>query len=215
MAFLLTFAFIVYVLLALLLWGTTTNIEDLVLPLQITAPAYAQMAHRGHNIDNSTTPTNSEGLDAMLRDNTPTTFSARGPISSLVITVPESHFNITNAFKVILTGAWNLTVNDGNVVNFGIKFIASPMDGSGSHIHEITDFRLYNNGEPIRLTDDNSLSINGTADIKINDAVVWENADISISISKGNIFTFDPNDVDTENHFGDQQVYGIISRLIP
>jgi hypothetical protein len=210
LAFLLIFAFNVCVLLGLLLWGTTTSIEDLVFPLQITAPAYAQMAH---HIDNSTTSNNSEGLDAMLQDYTPTTFSARGPISSLVITVPESHFNITNAFKVVLTGAWNLTVNDGNVVNFAIKFIASPMDGSGSHIHEITDFRPYNNGEPIRLTDDNSLSINGTADIKINDAVVWENADISISFSKGNIFTFDPNDVDTENHFGDQQVYGIISRL--
>jgi hypothetical protein len=30
------------------------------------------------------------------------TFSAIGTISSLVITVPESGFNITNAFKVIL-----------------------------------------------------------------------------------------------------------------
>ncbi|MGH9999664.1 MAG: hypothetical protein ACRD6Q_00415 [Nitrososphaeraceae archaeon] len=30
------------------------------------------------------------------------TFSAIGQISSLVITVPESNFNITNIFKVIL-----------------------------------------------------------------------------------------------------------------
>ena len=33
-----------------------------------------------------------------------TTFSFIGAISSKVITVPENEFNITNAFKVILTG---------------------------------------------------------------------------------------------------------------
>lgn len=210
MTFLATLAFGVCILLAVQFSGTTIIVEDLVLPFQITASVYAQMAH---HTDNSTIPSNSEGFDAALQDNTTSTFSARGPISSLVITVPESQFNITNAFKVILTGAWNLTVNDGNVVDFAITFIASPMDGSRPHIHEITDFRPYNNEEPIRLTDDNSLSINGTADIKINDDVVWENADISISISKGNTFTFDPDDIDTENHFGAQQVYGIIGRL--
>jgi hypothetical protein len=37
-------------------------------------------------------------------------FSAIGTISSLVITVSESEFKITNAFKVILTGEWNLSV---------------------------------------------------------------------------------------------------------
>ncbi len=48
------------------------------------------------------------------------TFSAIGTISSLVITVPESAagFNITNAFKVILAGEWNLSVHKGNVTNF-------------------------------------------------------------------------------------------------
>jgi hypothetical protein len=95
------------------------------------------------------------------------------------------------------------------VVDFAIKFIASPMEGSRPNVHQITNFRPYNNEEPIRLTDDNSLSTNGTADIKINDAVVWKNADVSTSISKGSTFTFDPDDVDTENHFGDQQVYVI------
>jgi hypothetical protein len=67
--------------------------------------------------------------------NTQDTFSAIGQISSLVITVPEYNFNITNAFKVILTGEWTLSVNKGNVTNFLTNFLASPMDGSKSHIH--------------------------------------------------------------------------------
>jgi hypothetical protein len=67
---------------------------------------------------------------------------------------------------------------------------------------------------PIRLSEDNSVVIRGTADIKINGVIIWDQADISISISNGNIFNIDPDDVDTENHFGDQQVYGIVTRLI-
>jgi hypothetical protein len=71
------------------------------------------------------------------------TFSAIGTISSLVITVPESAagFNITNAFKVILTGEWNLSVHKGNVTNFAANFLASPMDGTKPHIHQITNFK--------------------------------------------------------------------------
>ena len=210
LAFSLTLAFGAYMLLAVLLWGTTISIDNSILPSQIRA-VYAQTTDR---ITHSPTSSNSEDLDAALENSATSTFSATGPISSLVITVPESDFNITSAFKVILTGRWNLTVNNGNVTDFAVQFIASPMDGSRPHVHQITDFRPYNNEKPITLTEDNSSSVNGTADIKINDSVVWENADVSISISKGNIFIFDPNDVDTDNHFGDQQVYGIVARLI-
>lgn len=141
-------------------------------------------------------------------------FSAIGQISSLVITVPDSDFNITNAFKVILTGEWNLSIRNGSVTNFDVNFLASPMDGRGTHVHQISNFKPYGNDMPIRLSEDNSVVIRGTADIKINGVIVWDQADISISISNGNIFNIDPDDADTENHFGDQQVYGIVTRLI-
>ena len=145
------------------------------------------------------------------------TFSAIGQISSLVITVPESDFNITNLFKVILTGEWTLSVNKGNVTNFSTNFLASPMDGSKSHIHQITNFKLENDSKKaivVQLTPDNSLSINGTADIKINGQTIWNTVGISISISKGSTITIDPDDEDTSNHFGEQQVYGIVTKLI-
>ena len=143
-----------------------------------------------------------------------TTFSAIGQISSLVITVREPDFNITNAFKVILTGEWNLSVNDGEVTNFSVNLLASPMDGSKPHMHQIVNLNTYDDEEPISLSEDKNLLINGTADIKINGVLVWDNADISISISNGNTFNIDPNDMDTQNHFGDQQVFGIVTRLI-
>ena len=137
-----------------------------------------------------------------------------GQISSLIITVREPNFNITNAFKVILTGDWNLDVNNGNVTNFTLNLLASPMDGSTPHIHQITNFRPNNNVEPITLAEDNSVSINGMVDIMENAILAWGNADVSISISKCNTFIFDPDYVDTDNHFAEQQVYGIVTRLI-
>ena len=86
------------------------------------------------------------------------------------------------------------------------------------HIHQITNFSTSEN-KLIQLTssdndNSNSLSINGTADIKINGITIWNDVDLSIIISKGSTITIDPNDKQTDNHFGDQQVYGIVNRLI-
>lgn len=211
----LTFAFGACILLAILCWETTISVDDTPLSKATAAAAgpvaYAQTTDN----TNSATSSNSEDVDAALGNNKNiTTFSAIGQISSLVITVPESGFNITDAFKVILTGEWNLNVRNGNITEFAVNFLASPMDGSKPHIHQITDFRPYDNSvEPIALTRDYNLSVNGTADIKINGVTVWEDADVSISISKGNTFIFDPDDLDTEDHFGDQQIYGIVTGL--
>jgi hypothetical protein len=134
------------------------------------------------------------------------TFSAIGTISSLVITVPEDEFNITNAFNVILTGDWILNVHNGTITNFEANFLASPMDGSMGHIHQITNFSEKEDDRDVIILptsdNNNSLSINGTADIKINGITIWNNAKVSITISKGNTITIDPDDKDTENHFG-------------
>ena len=151
-------------------------------------------------------------------NNRNTTFSAIGTISSLVITVPEDEFNITNAFNVILTGDWILNVHNGTITNFEANFLASPMDGSMGHIHQITNFSEKEDNRDVIILptsdNNNSLSINGTADIKINGITIWNNAKVSITISQGNTITIDPDDKDTENHFGNQQVYGIVNRLI-
>src|SRR5215204_5367641 len=136
----LSFAFGACVLLAILCLEAPMSINNTSSSSK-AATAYAQTRYN----TNSATSSNSEDLDAAVENNkTITTFSAIGQISSLVITVPESSFNITNIFKVILTGEWNLNVNNGNVTDFAVNFLASPMDGSKPHIHQITDFRPYN-----------------------------------------------------------------------
>ena len=163
--------------------------------------------------------TNQKMVDTQSVNSTSKTFSVIGTISSLVITVPQHEFNITNVFKVILTGDWILNVRNGTVTNFETNFLASPIDGSMGHIHQITNFSENEEDRDMIIlppsdNNSNSLSINGTADIKINGITIWNDAGISITISKGNTITIDPDDKDTENHFGNQQVYGIVNRLI-
>jgi hypothetical protein len=46
----------------------------------------------------------------------------------LLITLPQTGFNISNAFKVIISGEWNLNVHKGNVTYFSANLLASPMD---------------------------------------------------------------------------------------
>src|SRR5215216_4169554 len=175
----LTFAFVACILLTILCWETTISVDD-TLSSKATAAAgpvaYAQTTDN----TNSATSSNSEDVDAAVANNKNiTTFSVIGTISSLVITVPESGFNITDAFKVILTGGWNLNVHNGTVTDFTANFLASPMGGSKGHTHQITNFKLDNNNDTrkiIQLTPDNSLSVNGTIDIKINGITVWNNA---------------------------------------
>ena len=158
--------------------------------------------------------TNQKILDTQSVNSTSRTFSVIGTISSLIITVPENEFNITNAFKVILTGDWVLNVHNGTITNFEANFLASPMDGSRGHIHQITNFSTNENVMNQLTPDNNSLSVNGTADIKINGKTIWNNVDLSIIMSNNSTITIDPNDKQTDNHFGDQQVYGIVNRLI-
>jgi hypothetical protein len=141
-------------------------------------------------------------------------FTATGEISSLIITVPEKGFDISTAFKVILTGEWILNVKDGNVANFAANFLASPLDGSRPHTHQIMNFRSNNNGDAVDLQQGNNASLNGKVDIKINGVNVWEDADIEIQILNGNTITIDPDDTDTDGHFGDQTVNGIVTRII-
>jgi len=159
---------------------------------------------------NMTMPASSPDSSAFHKK---TTFSAIGQISSLIITVPDEGFDITDAFKVILTGDWNLSVMKGKITNFAVDFLASPMDGTKPHMHQISNFKSTNK-KSIELTSNGTSLINGTADIKINGQVVWKDAHISVMIANSSTFMLDPNDRDTDNHFGDQSVYGIVTRLI-
>jgi hypothetical protein len=141
------------------------------------------------------------------------TFSAVGTINSLVITVPETGFNVSNAFKVIVSGDWTLNVHKGNVTYFSASLLASPMDSIQPHTHQITDFKP-DKVALIQLTPDNSLSLNGTVDVKVNGMTIWKKVHCSILISKANIMSITLDDKETNGHFGKQPIFGLVTRLM-
>jgi hypothetical protein len=78
------------------------------------------------------------------------------------------------------------------MTNFEVDFLASPMDGRTSHIHQITKFRPYDNYDPIRLTENKSVRVDWISNVKINGIVVWEDAEIQFPSLKATFLVWIP-----------------------
>jgi hypothetical protein len=142
------------------------------------------------------------------------TFYASGEISSLNFE-SNSIMDIANSKKTVLSGHWSLYIIEGYPSFFEADFIAAPSDGGISHTHQIVNL-LYSDTKdnPIYLASDGSVSINGSATIKLNGMDVWKGVKMAISISKGSSITIAIDDIDTEHHFTEQPIYGIVNRLV-
>jgi hypothetical protein len=70
------------------------------------------------------------------------TFSASGDISSLIFVTQKpviatiNPSSLSAATKFVLSGDWNMTVNEGNVTNFAAKFIKVLNDSTKWHTHD-------------------------------------------------------------------------------
>ena len=177
--------------------------------------------NNGHNyyeafaVRNTSSLTTTEPTLASTSEGEDTTFSAVGMINSLIITVPNTGFNISSAFKVIVSGDWSLNVHDGNVTYFSANLLASPMDAIQPHTHQITNFKPEKpENARTQLTPDTSLTLNGTVDVKVNGLTMWKNVHSSISISKANIMSISLDDKETSGHFGKQPIFGLVTRLM-
>jgi hypothetical protein len=177
--------------------------------------------NNGHNyyeafaVRNTSSLTTTEPPLASISRGEDTSFSAVGMINSLIITVPNTGFNISSAFKVIISGDWTLNVHDGNVTYFSANLLASPMDAIQPHTHQITNFKPEKpQNARTQLTPDTSLTVNGTVDVKVNGLTMWKNVHSSISISKANIMSISLDDKETSGHFGKQPIFGLVTRLM-
>ncbi|HKG88624.1 MAG TPA: hypothetical protein VKA95_09885 [Nitrososphaeraceae archaeon] len=148
------------------------------------------------------------------------TFTMSGPIDSLVYVINNdnnntSDANITtlllNSDKFVLSGDWSLSINGGALTNFGANFTKVLANGNRWHTHELINFKTNNN--TIQLSPDESLSLPGTVDVKLNNTIPWNNTKTIINISKGNTITINLNNEDTDNHFIGQPIYGIVKSI--
>ncbi len=153
------------------------------------------------------------------------TFSANGSISSLVFVTHNASKNnldvknatdLDNTKKFILSGEWALKVNNGKATDFDARFTKTLNDGLKWHTHVISNFKSIdegvknNNISSIHLTPAKSISMSGTADIKLNGTSTWNNVKMMIQIANGKTIIITPDNNATANHFQGQPIYGSV-----
>jgi hypothetical protein len=142
------------------------------------------------------------------------TFAMDGQIGSLVLGMPQNTkvIDMTTVPKFILSGDWNMNVDQGNLADFRADFYTGPANGAENHTHQLGNFRIIENA-PIQLGPDKSISLSGILDVGTNGNKAWDNVNATVDISKGRSITISLADEDTERHFMGQQIYGIVRGL--
>ncbi len=159
------------------------------------------------------------------------TFTGTGKISSLIFVHEKAAGNNTSekkitsnnnssdiatlsviAKKFVLSGNWDLKVENGKPTAFTAKFIKVLSDGNRWHTHEITNFKS-NNDTRIELKPDNTVSFSGTVDVKLNNTSPWNGTNVNIMISKGKTISIILDDKATGDHFQGQPIYGVVESI--
>jgi hypothetical protein len=142
------------------------------------------------------------------------TFAMDGQIGSLVLGMPSDTkvIDMTTVPKFILSGDWNMNVDQGKLADFKADFYTGPANGADNHTHQLGNFRINENA-PIQLSPDKSISLSGILDVGTNGKKAWDNVNATVDISKGRSITISLADEDTERHFMGQQIYGIVKGL--
>ena len=143
------------------------------------------------------------------------TFDMDGVISSLILGVPANTktIDMTTVQKFILSGDWSMSVDQGKLTNFNANFYTGPVNGANNHTHQLSNFRVNNNNNPIQISPDNSLSISGILNVGTAGNNAWNNVNTTLVISNGRTISISLDDNDTQRHFMDQQIYGIVKKI--
>jgi hypothetical protein len=142
------------------------------------------------------------------------TFSADGAISSIIFGMPPSTstVNMSSVQKFILSGYWQLSTEKGKVSNFTSDFYTGPVNGANNHTHQLSNLRLVSD-VPIQLSADGSTKIIGLLNVGTNGKNAWNDVHTTITISNGRTITLTLADNDTQRHFMNQPIYGIVKHV--
>jgi hypothetical protein len=117
------------------------------------------------------------------------------------------------ASQYLLGGDWNINVQSGNVTGFAANFIMVHPDGTGYHTHNITNFRIGGNST-VQLVQGQPLTISGIGDVDVNGTTKWPGVNTTLTFTpNAAVMTIMPAAQDTDNHFGGQPIYGVVSQI--
>jgi hypothetical protein len=128
-----------------------------------------------------------------------TQITANGTIDSLIF-APST--------KWIATGNWSMVLRNGNVNSFNANMTWYNNNGTGTHTHELLNFK----SNPIDITvkpGDNVL-LKGLMDVGTNHRITWPSVNSTIDIKGGKTISISLDDKETNKHFAGQTVYGVV-----
>lgn len=112
----------------------------------------------------------------------------------------------------VLSGDWNLDVQDGSVSDFTANLNMVHLDGTGRHSHELSNF-VSSNSSTIDTSAEGTSFIFGTVDVATDGEPRWTGVDALIIIERNNVISISLATEDTDDHFMGQPIYGIIASM--
>jgi len=111
-------------------------------------------------------------------------------------------------YPKLVSGSWVLNVSKGLVTDFQANFKILPVNGMDKHFVDILNFRNAD-GSSIIFNQFSNTTINGFADIKIDNELFQKDFPMTIQIFKINTITLDVKDEIVDNIFYNNDLLGI------
>lgn len=112
----------------------------------------------------------------------------------------------------VLSGDWNLDVQDGSVSDFAANFTMVHIDGTERHSHDLSNF-VSSNSSTIDISAEGTSFIFGTVDVATDGEQRWTGVDALIIIERNNVISLSLATEDTDDHFMGQPIYGVVDSM--
>ena len=112
------------------------------------------------------------------------------------------------------TGNWSMVIRIGSVNSFNTNMTWYNNNGTGSHTHEILNFKPTSADKITANPGDNNILLKGLMDVGTNHRISWKNVHGIIDIKGGKTISISLDDNETKRHFAGQTIYGIVKSFV-
>jgi hypothetical protein len=110
--------------------------------------------------------------------------------------------------KWIATGNWSMVLRNGNVNSFNADMTWYNNNGTGTHTHEILNFK--SNPIDVTIKPGENVLVKGLTDVGTNHRISWTNVHTTVDIKGGKTISISLDDKETNKHFAGQAIYGVV-----
>ena len=122
----------------------------------------------------------------------------------------DSNKNNSKENEVIVSGKWNMDVENGNITNFNAKFVMITSNGTGFHWHSMDNLKSK---EKLFLGNDGTAIIDGKLDFFTGGNTTKQPTDVLLAINKLESIQITLLDKEISNHFFGFPIYGTIDSI--